>query len=848
MNNKLKSLLPTLGVILFFIAVSCVYFSPVLHGKMLSQSDNIQVAGMAQEAANYEKETGEHAQWTNSMFGGMPAFQIKGDSSTNLFWYLNRVSRLGLPYTTIAIVFLYLLGFFMLLRSMGFNLWLSAGGAVAFGFGSFNFLIILAGHVTQAYAIALMAPVLAGVIYAYNKNMWAGALITVVALGAEIACNHIQITYYLALLVAILVIDRLVRAVKQKTVPDFGKRSGLLVVALVLAVLPNLTSLWTTYEYGKYTMRGTSELREADNMRNANANNDASVKAQNSSGLEANYAFAWSYGKMETFTFLVPNLMGGGSKAIADNPDAMKNVDSRLAEVVGGQSQYWGSKPFTEGPFYAGAIICFLFVLAMFFYQEKEKWWLLAGTVLSMLLSWGHNLEWFNMFMFNYFPLYNKFRVVEMTLVIATVTIPLLAMLGLKAVIDNPVIVKQKANWFLAALGITGGIALLFYLVPDVFFSFISDNELDAITLQQAKEPAMAAQYDMLMQELAVARRSILKADALRSLIFILLGSGSLWFYVSGKLAAKYIVPGLIALTLIDLWGVDRRYISNDKFMPARQAHQFTKSKADEAILKDQDPSYRVFAIYGNPFNESATSYYHHSIGGYHGAKLQIYQDVIDGYLQNDWQTIRGMLSQGTRPDEMEHVFAQLPVTNMLNARYIIYNPNADPIRNPHAMGNAWFVQNVRYANDAREELDVLGIENLRETAVIHSAFANVLQDVTIGSEGGSIELTEYTPNRITYRANTGSPQIAVFSEIYYPAGWDAYINGVKTPIFRANYLLRGLAVPQGESTIEFRFEPVSYRYGKILSAAGSIVALLIIAAYAAVAYRKRKMVNVDSN
>lgn len=842
MKDKLKPLLPYLAVVLFFIALSCAYFSPVLQGKVLNQSDNTNAVGMAKELNDFEKISGTKSQWTNSMFGGMPAYQIKGDSTANIFWHFNNISRLKLPYTTIAIVLLYLMGFFLLLRSLGLNHWLSVAGAVAFGFGSYNFIIIIAGHLTKAYAIALMAPVLAGILYTYNKNKWGGAIFAAIALGAEITYNHIQVTYYLAILVMILVIERFIRSIIDKTIPDFAKRSGLLVIALIIALLPNVTNLWTTFDYGKYSMRGKSELKEEDNRKEAEfaeIENIKSSKKESTSGLEADYAFAWSYGKMETFTFMIPNLMGGGSKPISTDKKALENVNPQIASVLGQQSQYWGNKPFTEGPVYVGAIVCFLFVLALFFYHGREKWWLLAGTVFSIALAWGNNFEGFNMFMFNHFPLYNKFRTVEMALIIATVTVPLLGLLGLKTIIENPAYVRLKTNYFLAALGITGGLTALFYIFPDMFFGFISDNELKSITELQEAYPEQASVYDMLMQEMAIARRTLLRADALRSLVFILLGSGSVWFYVSNKIAAKYILPSFIILILIDLWGVDKRYINDEKFKYERQMRNFVQTNADKEILADKDKFFRVFSIYQNPFTEVNTSYFHKSIGGYHGAKLQRYQDVIDEYLMKNFQILRAMLQQGTSQEYFKYALSEMPVLNMLNVRYINYHPD-EPFRNPYTYGNAWFVQNVNMVKGVREELEALDNIYLDENVYVHTDFAEMIHDTGAENEGGTIELVEYKPNKTVYKANAYSPQIAVFSEIYYPSGWNAYINGKLTPHFRANYILRGLSVPKGESTIEFRFEPKSYRYGKIISFLGSGLVLILIGGGIYINYRKK--------
>lgn len=835
MIEKLKPFGPWLASIALFVVLSFAYFSPVLEGRKLPQMDNTHAIGMAKELADLEKNTGEKAQWTNSMFGGMPAYQIKADSSANLFSYLNRFSRFGMPFHTVAILFLYMLGFFLLLRSMGFSNWLSIAGSIAFAFGSYNLIIIIAGHITKAYTIALMAPVVGGVLYTYNKHKWGGALFTAIALGAQIAYNHVQITYYLAILILILVLDRLARAIANGSVKDFVNRTAILGAAAILAILPNITNLWTTYEYGKYSIRGKSELQIEKNKLKETGETEESKTTKNpkATGLDPEYVFAWSYGKMETLTLLIPNIMGGASEPLAKNANAMANVDPRLMSIVGEQSQYWGGKPFTSGPVYVGAVIFFLFVLSLFFYRGQEKWWLLGGTLISILLAWGYNLEWFNMFMFNHFPLYNKFRTVEMVLVIVTVTIPLLAFLGLKTVIENPSLIKEKSTYFLSAFLLSGGVALVFYLFPGVFLDFISEQELSSLNAQKLSSPEQAATIDLFIQEIIHARTALLQTDALRSFIFIVLGSGSLWFFATGKLTQKYLIPGLIVMVLIDLWGVDKRYLNNSDFESAHKLkQQFTPTQADKEILNDKDPNYRVFAIYRNPFTEVNTSYFHKSIGGYHGAKLQRYQDLIDNYLVDNYRTMITTLQQTGTLDGFEDLLGTLPVVNMLNTRYIVVHPEMSPVRNPYAMGNAWFVSDVKVVSSVIEELQSLRYENLTQKAIVHSDFADELANITIGNDGGSISLTNYHPERLEYKAIVGSPQLAVFSEVYYPAGWKAYVNGKEVPILRANYVLRAIPVPAGESVIEFRFEPKSYLYGKILAAIGSLILIGLVLFY----------------
>ncbi len=846
MSDKLKQFLPNMAVVMFFISIALIYFYPVLEGKKLPQMDNTHSIGMAKELVDYEKDSGERSMWTNSMFGGMPAYQIRGDSSANLFSYLNRISRIGLPYYTIAIVFLYLLGFFILMRSLGFNFWLSTIGSVAFAFGSYNFIIIIAGHITKAYAIALMAPVIAGILYSYNKNKWGGALFTAIALGANIAYNHVQITYYLALLIFILLADRMIRAIRNKTFHDFIYRTALLLVAVILAILPNLTNLWTTWEYSKESIRGDSLL----SMDEANTQQK---------GLDADYVFAWSYGKGETLSLMIPNFNGGRSRPIGEDPELLANMETRISDelIANGlymgeqhgqfvkqlvnevtqQPKYWGSKPFTEGPVYVGALVCFLFVLGLFFYKGKEKWWLLAGTLLSIILAWGKNLEGFNMFMYNYFPLYNKFRTVEMALVIASFTIPLMALLTLREIVEEPEILKEKSGYFLSAVLLTAGVSAIFYFFPNIL-KLMSDFEIASISEQKMNNPDQAVIFDVLMQEIKYARMILLKTDSLRTIIFIILGSGSLWFLANGKISVKYIIPGLLVLILVDLWTVDRRYLNSSLFRPAREMRvPFIQNEADKLILEDKDLNFRVFSIYGSPFQEVNTSYFHKSLGGYHGAKLQRYQDIIDYYLQQDFQRLRSVFYGGTTASDIEGVLANLPVINMLNTKFIIYNPDMAPLRNPFTMGNAWFVEQIRTVESSQEEINALGEEDLNSTAIIHLDFSDILEKQTIGSGNGEIKLTEYKPDYLQYTSQTSSPSFAVFSEIYYSAGWKAFINGKEEPIIRTNYLLRGLFIPEGDSIIEFKFQPASFKYGKIISGTASVLILLLIGLY----FMKRK-------
>jgi hypothetical protein len=815
--QKAKPILIFIGIMTLFAGLSFLYFNPVLKGMQLPQMDNTHAIGAAQELVEYEAETGDHSYWSNSMFGGMPAYQIKGESSTNIFSTINPILRLGLPFHTVAILFLYLFGFYILLRSMKMGRWLSIVGALAFAFGSYNIIIIIAGHITKAYAIALSAPVIAGIFYTLNRRLWVGALFTTLALGAQIAYNHVQITYYLFLLVLVLMISRFIKALRDGELKDFGMRAVILLVAAILAVLPNLTHLWPTYEYGTFSIRGPSELEST------------SKEGESDSGLDRDYAFAWSYGKAETLTLMIPNVMGGASEALSQSPRAMKDVEPRLREIVGGQSQYWGSKPYTSGPVYLGAFVCFLFVLALFFYKGREKWWLVAGTVLSILLAWGKNLEWFNYFMFDVFPLYNKFRTVEMTLVIASITIPLLAMLGLKKVINNPALIRDHSGKFLAAFGLTGGIAILVYLFPDLFFDFMSKEELAALARQKQQMPGQAGVIDQVILNMQQARIGMLQADAIRSFFFILLGSASLWLYATNRLSKKYVLPGLALLILIDMWAVDKRYLSNEDFVSPKQiTQQFQKTKADKVILEDKDPYYRVFSIYRNPFNEVNTSYFHNSIGGYHGAKLRTYQDLIDYYLQNNWQTLMMHFRNGGSLAGARDLLQDMQVLQMLNTKYVIYHPGQAPLENPYVYGDAWFVNNIETVTTAEEELASLGNVDLSRTAVIRQDRLGDWGSYQNNESGGKIQLVSYAPDNLTYQVNAEGQKLAVFSDIYYPAGWKAFIDGEEVAIKRVNYALRALMVPPGEHTIEFTFDPGSVKAANTLAIFGGVLILLI--------------------
>lgn len=809
MNPTLKkfvSLWPHAVVVLCFVVASFAYFLPVLQGKTLPQMDNIHAQGAARELVEYESQTGEKAQWTDSMFGGMPAYQIRSDSSHNIFWHLSHFVRLGLPYTTVAIVFLYLVGFYVLLLSLGLGRGVATVGALAFAFGSYNIIIIAAGHITKCYAIAMMPLVIGGVLMTFGGKRLLGGIYTMVALGLELAFNHVQITYYLALALLVLVLVELVHAVRHKAMRDFGASIGVLAAAALLAILPGTTNLWTTYEYGAYSIRGKSDLKAAEGE-------------SRGTGLDKDYALAWSYGVGETPTLLVPNVVGGASAPIGGGLKAVRSADPQIAQAVAQQSAYWGGRSFTSGPVYVGAVVCFLFFIGCFFCRGRVKWWLIAATLLSVFLAWGKNFPLLTDFMFDHFPLYNKFRTVEMALVIATVSIPLLAMLGLKAVFDHPEDVKYGPGKFFGALGLSAGVALLLAAAPTLFYDFLTPQEAETLGRLAEQNPA----YGLLEQTLVDARVELTRSDALRSAVLILLASSALWFCSVRKINNKIMLATVGVLCLFDLWGVDRRYLSDDNFVKKSESRNFELSEADKAILEDKAP-HRVMALYTNPFNEVYTSYYHHSVGGYHGAKLRRYQDVIDGYLVAEWQRLTAAVQKQDFA-AIDAALAASPALNMLNCRYLIFNPRQQPLVNAYAHPEAWFVGQVRAVASADEALSSIGQADLRRVAIVEGG-----QDMTLAIDStATIRQTAYAPDRITYESSSQADGVAVFSEIFYPAGWRATIDGREAEILRADYTLRALRIPAGTHTVEFAFKPASFRVGNVVSTVASALVVVVV-------------------
>ncbi len=820
MEEKIKDIGINLLIILLFIVVSFVYFYPVLIGKEMSQMDYNHTIGVTKEASDYLAKTGESALWTNAMFSGMPTYQIFGFEYFNIFQILHRLLRFGMPYTTVAIFFTYLFCFYILLLSFKIHKWLSALGAVAFALSSYNIIIIAAGHITKTYAIAYMAPVLAGIILTYNKKYILGGIMTTLALGLEIASNHPQITYYLAMTVGLLITYKLVMASREKEIKHFVKATVILAAAAILAVMPSITMLWTTYEYGEYSIRGESEILKDE---------------KKGSGLDKEYALAWSYGVSETLTLLIPNAKGGGSGYIASNEKAMDAIKGNFKDAVSQQSTYWGDQPFTSGPVYFGAIIMFFFILGLFIVKDNIKWWILAATLFSIVLSWGHNFSAITDFFFYNVPLYNKFRTVSMTLVVASLTVPLLAVMAIKEILQTPNFLKDKYNQrsFVIALVSTAGVALLTFIVP--FQSFISVEEEKYFTKMMAESNEYAAQVTMFMDDLVAARKAIFKADALRTMFFIIAAGLGIFLFHIGKLNKIALLIWLSTFIVGDLWDIDKRYLSDDDFKTQKiMDSEFKQSVADQYILKDTDKHYRVFNLSRSVFNDGYTPYFHKSIGGYHGAKLRRYQDVIDYYLNPATKLIINTLQTDTTGLEFEKVVSQISVLNMLNPKYFIINTETFPYVNVNAFGNAWFIDKFVLVEDADAEIKKLGEVDLKRNAIINKTlFADVVPNLPkielLRADTGIIQLSEYSPNRLVYKSFSKNDEFAVFSEIYYPKGWSAYIDGEKTEHLCVNYILRGLPIPKGEHTIEFVFEPESYYSGKTVSAVSSILVILLV-------------------
>ena len=813
--NAWKRLIPDMVAVVLFAVISFAYFCPaVTEGRILSQHDSVAGIGAGQESKEYMERTGERTRWTNSIFGGMPTYQMSPSyDSTDMLKGIENLYHLYLP-TYVWYVFVMLLGFYILLRAFDFKVWMATLGAIIWAFSSYFFIIIAAGHIWKLITLAYIPPTIAGMVWCYRGKCLVGGLVTALFVALQIMSNHVQMTYYFLFVMLFMVIAYGVQAFRENTLVFYLKRTGVLIVAGLLGVCINLSNLYHTYEYSKESMRGKSEL-----VKENSAN-------QTDSGLERDYITQWSYGIGETFSLLVPNVKGGASVPLAANEKAMEKANPMYGSIYSQLGQYWGEQPGTSGPVYVGAFVVFLFILGLFIVKGPMKWALLAATILSILLSWGKNFMGFTDFFIDYVPMYNKFRAVSSILVIAEFTIPLLAMLALKEVISTPTIIKERKKDFLISFGLTGGLALLFAIFPRVFFpSYVSTMEMNAL------QSIPADQLMPLLANLEEMRMSLFTSDALRSFFIILIGVNLILAYGMGKLKQNVLIGALAVLCLVDMWDVNKRYLYDEQFVEKEvQTQGFQQTETDKFILEDEALDYRVLNLATNTFNENNTAYWHKSVGGYHAAKLRRYQEMIEEHISGEMQGLyKAVADAGGEMEKLNP--AEFPVLNMLNTRYFIFplqGGQTVPLDNPFALGNAWFVDEVQYVDDANEEIEAIHGFNPLQTAVVDKKFETLVKAVPSDSTA-TIELVSYEPNYLKYEVNSDKGGTIVFSEIYYP-GWQSSIDGEEAPHGRANYILRAMNVPAGKHVVEFKFDPDSLHVTETIAfIALGLLALLAI-------------------
>lgn len=822
-----KYLLDILAVVLFAV-ISFVYFMPAdMDGRILYRHDSSAGRGSGQETALYEQQTGEHSRWTNSVFSGMPTYQMSPSyKSGKILNVLTSVYHLGLP-ENVWYVFVYLLGFYILLRAFDFREELAMLGSVIWAFSSYFFIIIAAGHIWKVMALAYMPPMIAGIVLAYRgKYLW-GLIVTAIFSAFEINANHVQMTYYYLFIILFMAIAFLIDAIRKKQMMRFWKATAVCIVGAAVGISLNLSNLYHTWEYGQESMRGKSELVKKNS------------ENQTNSGLERDYITQWSYGIDETWTLMIPNAKGGASVPMSQNAKAMEKADPNFLQIYQQLGQYWGEQPGTQGPVYVGAFVMMLFILSLFIVKGPMKWALLAATILSVLLSWGKNFMGFTNFFLDYIPMYSKFRTVASILVIAEFTIPLLACLGLKKIVDEPEILTKKRKFLYISFALTAGFCLLFAVAPGIYSSqWVSSSEMQA--MQQIPQEYLGP----LLGNLEDIRKSIFTSDCWRSFWIIVIGTLTLWLYNSKKLRANYMIGIIAVLCLLDMWTVNKRYLNDDMFVPKteREAPQQMTS-TDKQILRDKSLDYRVLNLASNTFNENETSYYHKSIGGYHAAKLRRYQEMIDAYIAPEMQ--KGMSAIAQAQGDMTKVNGDsvFPVLNMLNAKYFILplqNGQTVPMQNPYVYGNAWIVDKVDFVDNANEEIEKVGKINLRHEAVADKKFEQQLGQSKPQDQTSLVSITDYKPNHLIYNVKTNKGGIVVFSEIYYP-GWTATVDGKPVELGRVNYILRALNVQPGNHKVELDFHPASVKTTETVAYIGYGVLFLLIALGIFVEWRRKK-------
>jgi len=793
------------GIILIFIIMSFAYFFPVLEGKKLNAHDTKVFVGSSKEIQDYRNETGKEPLWTNSMFGGMPAFLISARFPGNLIKHIDNLLKIF--KTPVAALFLAFVGFYILLLLFKVKPWLALAGALAYGFGSFLFASLSAGHNTKAYGMAYMAPVIGSVVYAFRTNSLRGSALFALFLSLQIMANHIQITYYTFIILLVFGIYELIDTIKSKSYGPFLKSLAMLFAAAVIAVGVNFGTLYTTWEYAQESTRGKSDLTKASDKEEM--------------GLDKEYITQWSYGIGETMTLLIPDFKGGASASFDKDTETIRALrKNNMAQASTQLYRYWGKQPSTSGPVYFGAIILFLFIFGLIIIEGREKWWILTAVLLSVFLSWGKNFMPLTSLFIDFFPGYDRFRAVTMILVIAGVCVPLLAVLALKEITEGKVQLKKAVKALSLAAGITGGLSFLFFLFPGLAGSFLRPDEV-----------SIPDSYSWLKDAMIADRKMMLRTDAIRAALLIAAAASTVWFYMKGRLKTIQLIIILALLFLVDQIPVDTRYLNGSNFESKRISdNALAPTTADKTILQDKS-EFRVLNLTVSTFNDASTSYYHNSVGGYSGAKLKRYQELIETRLSEEINSLITVLQNATSVDEADRILAQSNALNMLNTKYIILSPDAAPLSNVHALGNVWLVEKALTVENADAELEAVKTVDPARIAVFDRRFAGIVSVTeSPAASSDTIYLTSYKPNLLTYESSLAADRIAVFSEIYYPHGWKAFVDGIPAEHFRTDYVLRGMVVPAGKHTLTFKFEPQSYKTGNRVSLASSLILILVLA------------------
>lgn len=870
-----KSLLPHLVAIITFILVIFAYFPELLDGKALNMGDIEQHKGMSNELADYREKTGDEAIWTNAMFGGMPGYLVSVVYHGNLLKYVDSVLKLGLPRPA-GYMFTLMLGFYILLQVLRVNPWVAIVGCITYCLSTYNLLIMEAGHMSKVDAISWMPWVVAGVIMAFKQNVIAGALLTALALSLQIKATHYQVTYYMSFFLIFYAVFEVTAALRSKNIKSVVKPVLFLIPAVALAVLSNISSIYTIYDYGKDSIRGKSELTIKE--------------VKETDGLDHEYALQYSYGIGESFSYLIPDIYGGSStESYGSDKKALEDIDNQYAGVVGSLPKYWGSDS-SSGPFYAGALVCFLFVLGFFVYKQPLRWAILATVILALMLSWGKNFPEFSEWMLDHFPAYNKFRAVKMILILTDFLIPLLAALALDQLIKNRESLSASIKNLYWAFGLTGGVVLLIWLSPSMFFDLqtlspsIEYYITNSLKQNGASGQEITSYLDNLRSNIEPARAYYLKADAMRAFVLILFGAGLCFLYLKKSLQPIVLTVVLGLIMVGDLWSVDKRYVNSKDFISKRQAEiPFEASDADVFILQEKvrntpgleqkinerielakqskksfsnseftkyqfrgllaNTHYRVLNLSTSTFNDAATSFFHKSVGGYSAAKLERYQEFIEYHLSKNIQDFSDKIREVRNDSMLKELFNGMYAFNMLNTEYVIFNPKSRPVKNPSALGNAWFVKKYEFVSSADDEIRAMknGF-NPAELAYIDKRFESLIGNfVPDNSSSNSIELTSYSPKKLTYKFKADSDALAVFSEVFYAKGWNAFIDGQAADHFRCNYILRGMKLPKGEHELVFEFIPESYVSTEKIAFASSGLILLLSVGFLFWQFRKNK-------